>query len=163
MYPPLELLPWPLLADSFAINTWGLSALVPLNKLIFSTQEHFPFPSCATITCASHSKLVSSCPSSSSPSADGRTVIAIDTLGNGNRENREVGIENIWSLLPLVSTCFKAAIYSSKSWWWQPITLSSTGVTVLPVGVQKYGCIKKLISQTVEKVQISGSGRGKGE
>lgn len=68
--------------------------------------------------------------------------------------NREVGTENTWSLSHLVSTCFEAAIYSSKSWWWQPITISSTGVTVLPIAVQKYGCTKQLLSQTVEKVQI---------
>lgn len=68
--------------------------------------------------------------------------------------NKEVGTENTWSLSHLVSTCFEAAIYSSKSWWWQPITISSTGVTVLPIAVQKYGCTKQLISQTVEKVQI---------
>lgn len=42
-FPSLELLPWPLLADLLAINTQGLSALVPLNELISSTREHFSF------------------------------------------------------------------------------------------------------------------------
>jgi len=56
------------------------------------------------------------------------------------KQNREVETENTWSLSHLVSTCFKA-IYSSKSWWWQPITLSSTGATALPVAVQNMGML----------------------
>lgn len=70
---------------TLAVSIWGLSALVPLNELISSTQEHFPFPSCTTLSCASQSKLVSSCPSISSPWADGRTVIVIKTLGNAEQ------------------------------------------------------------------------------
>lgn len=85
MYPPLEVPPWTLLTDSLAISIWGRSALVPLNELMSSIQEHFPFPSCTTLSYASHSKLVSSCPSISSPSADGRTEIAIETLGNAEQ------------------------------------------------------------------------------
>lgn len=70
---------------------WVSVLLVPLNKLISSTQECLLFPSCSTVAFASHGQSVLNSQSIRLASADGRTAIFTVTLGKAEwgSEDRE--------------------------------------------------------------------------